>query len=50
MRPCDHQGVQQGFMVKVARREGFKNPIPEVIATFPADQITPGCRKMTYDS
>jgi branched-chain amino acid transport system substrate-binding protein len=50
MRPCDHQAVQQGFMVKVARKEGFADPIPELIATFPADQVTPACRKMTYDS
>ncbi|MGE0416411.1 MAG: ABC transporter substrate-binding protein, partial [Acetobacteraceae bacterium] len=50
MRACDHQAEQQGFMVRVEKRDGMKNPIPAVIATFPADQITPGCRKMTYDS
>ena len=50
MRACDHQAVQQGFMVKVGRKDGFKDPIPELIATFPADQITPACRQMTYDS
>ena len=50
MRACDHQAEQQGFMVKVVRKEGMATPIPELIATFPADQITPGCRKMTYDS
>jgi branched-chain amino acid transport system substrate-binding protein len=50
MRACDHQAVQRGFMVKVERKEGFKDPIPELIATFPADQITPACRQMTYDS
>ena len=33
MRNCDHQGVQQGFMVKVVKKDGFDHPIPEVIAT-----------------
>jgi branched-chain amino acid transport system substrate-binding protein len=50
MRACDHQAEQQGFMVKVVRKVGFTDPIPELIATFPADQVTPACRKMTYDS
>ncbi len=50
MRACDHQAEQQGFMVKVVRKDGFTDPIPELIATFPADQVTPACRKMTYDS
>ena len=50
VRACDHQGVQQGYMVKVANKEGFKTPIPELIATFPADQVTPACRQMTFDS
>ena len=50
MRACDHQAVQQGFMVKVGRKEGFADPIPELIATFPADQVTPACRKMAYDT
>jgi branched-chain amino acid transport system substrate-binding protein len=50
MRACDHQAVQQGFMVKVGRKDGYTDPIPELIATFPADQVTPACRQMTYDS
>jgi len=50
MRPCDHQGEQRGFMVKVVKKEGFATPVPELIGTFPADQVTPACRKMTYDS
>jgi branched-chain amino acid transport system substrate-binding protein len=50
IRACDHQGVQQGFMVKVVRKEGYADPVPELIATFPADQVTPACRQMTYDS
>jgi branched-chain amino acid transport system substrate-binding protein len=50
MRACDHQAVQRGFMVKVAHKEGFTDPVPDLIATFPADQVTPACRQMTYDS
>jgi branched-chain amino acid transport system substrate-binding protein len=50
MRACDHQAVQRGFMVKVVHKDSFPEPVPELIATFPADQITPACRQMTYDS
>lgn len=50
MRACDHQGVQRGFMVKVVHKDGFTDPVPELIATFPADEITPACRQMTFDS
>src|SRR5215510_14462246 len=49
IRKCDHQGVQQGFMVEVKKKDGFDMPIPEVIATFPGDQTTPECNKMIYD-
>jgi branched-chain amino acid transport system substrate-binding protein len=49
MRECDHQAVQQGFMVKVVKKDGFSHPIPEVIATYPGERTTPGCRKTTYD-
>ncbi|MGE0766648.1 MAG: ABC transporter substrate-binding protein [Hyphomicrobiaceae bacterium] len=49
IRKCDHQGVQQGFIVKAAKREGFSHPVPEVIATLAADRVTPPCNKMTYD-
>jgi branched-chain amino acid transport system substrate-binding protein len=48
MRKCDHQGVQQGFMVEVKKKPGFDTPVPEVIATFPGDQTTPECNTMTY--
>jgi branched-chain amino acid transport system substrate-binding protein len=49
MRECDHQAVQQGFMVKVVKKAGFSHPIPEIIATYPGERTTPGCRKMTYE-
>jgi len=50
MRACDHQAVQQGFMVRVEKKDGAAAPVPNLIATFPADQITPACRQMTYES
>ena len=49
MRACDHQGEQQGFMVKVVKRDGMEFPVPEVIATYPASRVTPPCNKMAYD-
>jgi branched-chain amino acid transport system substrate-binding protein len=49
MRACDHQGEQQGFIVKVVKREGMERPIPEVIATYPGNRVTPPCGKMSYD-
>jgi branched-chain amino acid transport system substrate-binding protein len=50
IRACDHQAVQGGYIVKVEKREGFKNPVPQIIATFPGDEVTPACRQMTFDS
>lgn len=50
IRECDHQAVQGGYMVKVVQKEGAKTPIPEIIATFTGDAITPACRQMTFDS
>jgi branched-chain amino acid transport system substrate-binding protein len=49
MRKCDHQGVQQGFIFKAAKRDGFSHPVPEIIATLAAERTTPPCNKMTYD-
>jgi branched-chain amino acid transport system substrate-binding protein len=49
MRKCDHQGVQQGFMVRVVKKAGFDYPIPEVISTLPAERTTPPCNKTTYE-
>ncbi len=49
MRKCDHQGVQAGFVVKAVKKAGFDHPVPEVIATLPAERVTPPCNKMTYD-
>jgi hypothetical protein len=49
MRKCDHQGVQQGFMVEVVKNAGFETPIPQVIATFPGESTTPKCNTMTFE-
>ena len=49
IRKCDHQGVQDGFVIRATKREGFAHPVPEVIATYPGDKTTPPCNKMTYD-
>ncbi|MSQ21209.1 MAG: branched-chain amino acid ABC transporter substrate-binding protein [Betaproteobacteria bacterium] len=49
MRKCDHQAVQQGFMVKVVKREGFSHPVPDVVAVYPGDVTTPRCNKTSYD-
>jgi branched-chain amino acid transport system substrate-binding protein len=48
MRECDHQGLQQGFVVKAVKRPGLAYPVPEVIKTYPADIVTPPCRKSSY--
>ena len=45
MRACDHQAVQGGFMVKVVKQEGFKTPVPEIIATYPGDDSHAACRR-----
>ena len=48
LRACDHQGEQQGFIVKVGKKAGMEHPVPEVIATYPADRVTPPCNRMAY--
>jgi branched-chain amino acid transport system substrate-binding protein len=49
IRKCDHQGVQQGFMVKVVKKDGFDTPVPEVIGVYPGEKTTPPCNKMTFE-
>jgi branched-chain amino acid transport system substrate-binding protein len=48
IRKCDHQAVQSGYMVKLVKADGFTYPVPQLIATYPGDQITPPCNKSTY--
>jgi len=48
VRACDGQTEQQGFVVRVEKRAGFAHPVPVVIQTFPASEVTPACRKSTF--
>ncbi|MCC7275973.1 MAG: ABC transporter substrate-binding protein [Alphaproteobacteria bacterium] len=48
VRACDHQAEQQGFVVRVEKRDGYPHPIPVVIKTYPAARVTPECRKASY--
>jgi branched-chain amino acid transport system substrate-binding protein len=48
MRACDHQAEQPGFVVKVVKKAGMEHPMPEVIATYAPDRITPPCKQMVY--
>lgn len=50
MRKCDHQGENQGFVVKVAQNKNFPEPVGEIVKIYPREQITPDCRKSTYSS
>ncbi len=47
MRACDHQAEEPGFIARVDK-DGAGNPYPKVIATYPADKVTPACNQMTY--
>lgn len=49
MRACDHQAVQGGYIVKVTKTAGYTTPIPQIIGTFPGEDITPACRQMTFE-
>lgn len=50
MRACDHQGEQAGFVVQVAKSDKLPHPTLNILKAYPADQITPPCNKMTYDT
>jgi ABC-type branched-subunit amino acid transport system substrate-binding protein len=50
MRKCDHQGENQGFVVKVAQSKGFSEPVGEIVKIYPREQITPDCRTATYST
>jgi branched-chain amino acid transport system substrate-binding protein len=50
MRKCDHQGENQGFVVKVAQNKNYPEPVGEIVKIYPREQITPDCRKATYSS
>lgn len=48
IRACDGQAEQAGFVSRIARREGFAFPVPEVIRTYGAAEVTPGCRSANF--
>jgi branched-chain amino acid transport system substrate-binding protein len=48
MRKCDHQGENQGFVVKVAKNEKYAEPIPEIVKIYPRETVTPDCRSSSY--
>jgi branched-chain amino acid transport system substrate-binding protein len=50
LRKCDHQGTTEGFIVKVANKQGYSHAVPDILKVYPADQVTPPCNKMTYDN
>jgi branched-chain amino acid transport system substrate-binding protein len=50
MRECDHQGEQRGYIVEVQKSDKYPFPTPMIEKIYPADQITPPCNKMTYDT
>jgi branched-chain amino acid transport system substrate-binding protein len=47
-RECDHQSLEDGFVVKVEKVDGALLPV--LIKKYPWDQITPACRKKTFES
>ena len=48
IRACDHQAEQPGFVVKVVKKEGMEHPMPQVIATYAPERVTPPCKQMVY--
>ena len=50
MRKCDHQGENQGFVVKVGQDKRFSEPVGQIVKIYPREQITPDCRKATYST
>jgi hypothetical protein len=50
MRKCDHQGENQGFVVKVGQAKGFSEPVGEIVKIYSREQITPDCRSQNYST
>ena len=48
MRKCDHQGENQGFIVKVAKNDKFAEPIAEIVKIYPRELNTPDCRSSSF--
>jgi branched-chain amino acid transport system substrate-binding protein len=50
MRKCDHQGENQGFVVKVANNAKYSEPIPEIVKIYPREMATPDCRSSSFSN
>ena len=50
MRKCDHQGENQGFVVRVGQNKSFSEPVGEIVKIYPREMITPDCRSASYSS
>jgi len=50
MRKCDHQGENQGFVVKVGHNQRFSEPVGEIVKIYPREMTTPDCRSASYSS
>jgi len=50
MRKCDHQGENQGFVVKVGQHKGFAEPVGEIVKIYPREMTTPDCRSSSYST
>jgi branched-chain amino acid transport system substrate-binding protein len=48
MRKCDHQGENQGFVVKVANNDKYPEPVGEIVKIYPRELNTPDCRSASY--
>ncbi len=47
-RACDHQSLEEGFVVQVDKVNGALLPV--LVKKYPWDQITPACRKKNFDA
>ena len=50
MRKCDHQGENQGFVVRVGQHKGFAEPVGEIVKIYPREMTTPDCRSSSYST
>jgi len=50
MRKCDHQGENQGFVVRVSESADYSEPVPEILKIYPREMITPDCRSTSYSN
>ena len=49
IRKCDHQGVQQGFMVEVVKKDGLRHAGARGDRDLPGRAHDADCNTMTYD-